>query len=79
MKKKFRWGIIGTGGIANAFAHDIELIEDHQIIAVGSRTKTNAEDKSMAGKTRDWVFCSSIESCLIPEDAPYIRLTSVSS
>ena len=43
MKKKFRWGIIGTGGIANAFAHDIELIKDHQIIAVGSRTKTNAE------------------------------------
>jgi len=43
MKQKFKWGIIGTGGIANAFAHDIELIDDHKIIAVGSRTKTNAE------------------------------------
>ena len=39
----FKWGIIGTGGIARAFANDIAYLSDHVIAAVGSRNLANAE------------------------------------
>ena len=44
MKPGFRWGIIGTGGIANSFARDIALTTGHVVSAVGSRTSRNAEE-----------------------------------
>ena len=37
-KQNFRWGIIGTGGIARTFARDIAHLEGHEIAAAGSRT-----------------------------------------
>jgi predicted dehydrogenase len=37
------WGILGTGAIARKFASDLKLIEDAELIAVGSRTKESAE------------------------------------
>ncbi|MDP6877729.1 MAG: Gfo/Idh/MocA family oxidoreductase, partial [Candidatus Marinimicrobia bacterium] len=42
----FKWGIIGTGGIANAFARDIELLDGHMVSSVLSRSEKSAEDFS---------------------------------
>tara|TARA_B100001287_G_scaffold106718_1_gene89899 strand:- start:745 stop:1731 length:987 start_codon:yes stop_codon:yes gene_type:complete len=45
-KKTFNWGIIGTGGIANAFSKDLDLLDNHIVTAVLSRTMRNAKDFS---------------------------------
>jgi predicted dehydrogenase len=37
-----RWGILGTGGIAQQFTQDL-LLAGHTVAAVGSRTRENAE------------------------------------
>lgn len=39
----FKWGILGPGGIATAFAEDLKKLEAHSIAAVGSRTLSNAQ------------------------------------
>ena len=39
----FKWGILGTGGIARAFAADLQLLEGHTMHAVGSRTISSAQ------------------------------------
>jgi len=44
LNTKFNWGIIGTGGIANAFAKDLSYLKDHGLAAVGSRTIINAQN-----------------------------------
>ena len=40
---EFNWGILGPGGIAQAFAKDLSLIQGHAIAAVGSRSLENAQ------------------------------------
>ncbi len=40
----FSWGILGTGGIAQAFVDDLQLAEGHSIGAVGSRSLTKAQE-----------------------------------
>lgn len=48
--KDFRWGIWGTGTIANAFAADIQASSDMRVSAVCSRSMQSAEDfKSRIG------------------------------
>ena len=42
MNKIFCWGIIGTGGIANAFTRDLEYVANHKISAVLSRSEQTA-------------------------------------
>jgi len=37
-KPVFRWGMLGTGWIANRFAADLKLLPGHELAAVGSRT-----------------------------------------
>ena len=44
---EFRWGILGTGGIATAFARDLLYLNNHIVAAVGSRSITSAQDWSM--------------------------------
>lgn len=39
----FSWGILGPGGIAQAFAKDLIFLEGHTIGAVGSRSLKNAQ------------------------------------
>jgi len=40
---EFRWGIIGTGGIATAFARDLSYFNNHVVKAVGSRSLQSAQ------------------------------------
>ena len=44
MRYNFKWGILGTGGIANAFSDDLKLLSGHVVKAVGSRTKKSANN-----------------------------------
>jgi predicted dehydrogenase len=40
----FNWGILGPGGIARAFAADLQQLAGHRVGAVGSRTLSNAQE-----------------------------------
>jgi predicted dehydrogenase len=38
-----RWGILGTGGIANTFATDLKLTDSGEVVAIGSRSQVSAD------------------------------------
>lgn len=42
--KKYKWGIIGLGNIANKFANTIKSMESAELYAVASRSKEKSED-----------------------------------
>jgi len=42
-KKKIGWGFIGTGTIAKQFASSLQLVEDAEIVAIGSRSIDTAK------------------------------------
>jgi predicted dehydrogenase len=37
-----RWGILATGGIARTFTEDLLRLDDHEVVAVGSRAMSSA-------------------------------------
>ena len=43
MSDTFRWGVIGTGFIADTFVRDLALLPDHAVVAVGSRSREAAD------------------------------------
>lgn len=43
MSEKLRWGILGTGNIANQFATALSSMDDAEIAAVGSRSQATAD------------------------------------
>jgi predicted dehydrogenase len=43
MMKKIRWGILSTGWIAKKFAQGLSVLEDAEIVAVGSRAQGTAD------------------------------------
>src|ERR1700722_95799 len=42
-RSPLRWGILGTGGIAQTFASDLRLTESGVVSAVGSRSQDSAD------------------------------------
>lgn len=44
VSEDFKWGILGSGGIARAFAKDLSYLQGHRVAAVGSRTSASAAE-----------------------------------
>ena len=43
---KIRWGVVGTGSIATAFAHSIKHCQHSELIGVYGRNESNLQDFS---------------------------------
>ncbi len=68
----FKWGIIGTGGIAKEFVRDFKFTSGHHVLAVGSRTQESA-DRFATEMGIDRAYGSHSEIVADPEiDAIYV-------
>jgi len=76
MSRKLRWGIMGTGNIANQFAADLTGAERSQLVAVGSRrSHTAAAFAQRYQIARAQGVHASYESLLADEQVDAIYLT----
>ena len=67
----FRWGILGSGGIARKFAEDLAHLDGHVVAAVGSRTEESA--KKFAADFAGCIPFSSYEDLVAADvDAIYV-------
>ena len=73
----FRWGILGTGGIAREFVEDLSLAGGHSVTAVGSRTFGKANDfiANISGATahgnyRDLVNDANVDAIYVATPHP---------
>ena len=72
----FKWGILGPGGIAKAFAEDLKLLQGHSIAAVGSRSLSNAQSFSHTyggtpyGSYEDLVADSQVDAIYVATPHP---------
>lgn len=66
MKTRFRWGIIGTGGIAQTWATDLQRVPDHHVSAVGSRSVQNG--RAFAAQFPDCISYGSYEDLVNDPD-----------
>ena len=77
MRAPFRWGIIGTGGIARAFATDLQRAPGHTVKAVGSRSVQKGQafaseypDCASYGSYEDLVADPSIDGVYVATPHP---------
>ena len=73
----FRWGILGTGGIASTFAQDLKLAQGHSVVAVGSRTLSKAQafvqkisDASAYGSYEELVNAQHVDAIYVASPHP---------
>ena len=75
----FKWGVLGPGGIAKAFAEDLKILQGHSIAAVGSRSISNAQSFSNTyggtayGSYEDLVADSQVDAIYVATPHPAHR------
>ena len=77
MAEKIRWGILGCGNIAGAFAKDLKLVDNAQLVAVGSksieRAKTFANNfgaKQAFGSYGELAACKDVDAIYVATHHP---------
>lgn len=68
-----RWGILGTGGIARAFAQALRQTPDARLVAVGSRTAAGAE---AFARDFDARACASYQALVASPDVDIVYIAT---